>query len=238
MLPDGPYKLRFGGAFFFDSKGGVSSPPFLVEVRWRPASGPPGTPKWGPGFGSCRRRYSARSQGTCRTVRGQRLGGRARTRRGSFQLTRPIRGQCGSACPLCGGNSACQQAEIGQPRFGEALLLPVVLSPPMLPASAPSQAGRPMRRSGAGKSSENTARMNQNPPVAVCTRCGAVSRVAQAINQRCGAKYGGKRCRGTYQRTQNPDDWEECPTCSATGKVDGRKCDQCTGVGWLYVRKG
>ncbi len=109
-----PYKLRFGGAFFFDSKGSVSSPPFPVKVRWRPASGPPGTAKWGPGFGSCRRRYSARSQGTRRTVRGQRPGGRARTRRGSFHFTRPIRGQCGSACPLRGGNSACQQAEMRQ----------------------------------------------------------------------------------------------------------------------------
>ncbi len=37
-----PYKLRFGGAFFFDSKGGVSSPPCPVKVWWRPASGPPG----------------------------------------------------------------------------------------------------------------------------------------------------------------------------------------------------
>ncbi len=37
-----PYKLRFGGAFFFDSKGRVSSPLFPVKVWWRPASGPPG----------------------------------------------------------------------------------------------------------------------------------------------------------------------------------------------------
>ncbi len=117
-----PYKPRFGGAFFFDSKGRVSSPPFPVKVRWRPASGPPVTAKWGPEFGSCRRRYSARSRGTCRTVRGQRPGGRARTRRGSFQLTRPVRVQCGSACPLCGGNSARQQAEIGQSRLAWWLL--------------------------------------------------------------------------------------------------------------------
>jgi hypothetical protein len=76
-------------------------------------------------------------------------------------------------------------------------------------------------------------------PVAVCTVCGTVSHTATVINGPCGRMFGGKKCKGIFG-SANIGDWEECPSCAATGWKNGRHCDQCdqcsNSCGWLYVR--
>jgi hypothetical protein len=73
-------------------------------------------------------------------------------------------------------------------------------------------------------------------PVAICTRCGAIYSV-EGINQRCGRTVNGERCGGAISSALNKDtDWEECPTCGATGDKGRVICAQCSGSGWLFVR--
>lgn len=74
-------------------------------------------------------------------------------------------------------------------------------------------------------------------PVAVCTRCGAYSRRVEVINQRCSNVYGRKRCKGVWGSALNYNDWEECPTCEATGRESSGRCSQCDGFAWIYVRR-
>jgi DnaJ-class molecular chaperone len=69
-------------------------------------------------------------------------------------------------------------------------------------------------------------------PVAVCTRCGAVSYNATLINGPCGR--GG--CKGTRGSAGQDTDWEECPSCSGSGEQGSAKCPECDGVGWIFVR--
>jgi hypothetical protein len=66
--------------------------------------------------------------------------------------------------------------------------------------------------------------------------CGHTSRDMGGIGQRCGQKFGGKRCKGVNSSALNTQDWEECPTCQATGREGGARCPQCDGDGWRYVR--
>ena len=74
-------------------------------------------------------------------------------------------------------------------------------------------------------------------PVAVCTRCGAVSHNASAINGPCGRIVDRKKCKGCFGSALNVGDWAECPSCAAIGWKNGRHCDQCPdSCGWLYVR--
>ena len=35
--------------------------------------------------------------------------------------------------------------------------------------------------------------------------------------------------------TLNENDWKECPACTGYGLTGDRKCEQCDGVGWLFV---
>lgn len=74
-------------------------------------------------------------------------------------------------------------------------------------------------------------------PVAVCKKCGSYYSHTEAINQNCSKTINGNRCKGTNRSALHPDDWEECPTCHATGREKGGLCTQCDGVGWRYVRK-
>lgn len=76
----------------------------------------------------------------------------------------------------------------------------------------------------------------QRIPAAVCTVCGAYTRDVNSINQQCGHKPDGKRCKGTYGGAQQDSDWEECPTCKATGRTEAGKCERCDGWGWIYAR--
>jgi len=73
-------------------------------------------------------------------------------------------------------------------------------------------------------------------PVARCTDCGHASRDLRVINGPCGQRVEGKRCGGVNGSALNTFDWEECPSCHATGREAGARCGQCEGDGWLYVR--
>jgi DnaJ-class molecular chaperone len=74
------------------------------------------------------------------------------------------------------------------------------------------------------------------PPVAVCTRCGDITYDAVRINQRCGRKPGGKRCKGLYRSALNKTDWAKCDLCKGSGRDAGATCEACHGTGWSYVR--
>ena len=77
----------------------------------------------------------------------------------------------------------------------------------------------------------------KSPPVARCTRCGATSRNIEAVNGACRRQIDRrKRCKGVMRSALNKADWKTCPTCMGTGASAGRRCDQCDGDGWIYVR--
>jgi len=77
---------------------------------------------------------------------------------------------------------------------------------------------------------------NQKPqPVAVCTRCGALSYSPEMVNGQCSQVIAGKRCTGVIGSAANKADWEACPACLATGTRDEKPCGQCDGAGWLYI---
>ena len=73
-------------------------------------------------------------------------------------------------------------------------------------------------------------------PVAVCTRCGAVSYSTEMINGQCAQVTVGKRCTGVIGSAPSKTDWEPCPACLATGHRNEKRCGRCDGAGWLYVR--
>lgn len=79
--------------------------------------------------------------------------------------------------------------------------------------------------------------MKKERPLAVCTRCGAYSRNLGQINQRCHVIVNRKRCKGVMHGKQRPDDWMECNSCEATGRMEGATCDLCSGEAWLLARK-
>jgi hypothetical protein len=72
------------------------------------------------------------------------------------------------------------------------------------------------------------------PPVAVCTKCGAVTHSAHLINEthHCDVKR-----RGTWgSRLNSVGDWRECEQCKATGISAGLRCNRCRGEGWHDIR--
>ena len=73
-------------------------------------------------------------------------------------------------------------------------------------------------------------------PVAVCTRCGAVSYSPNLINGQCGQMVAGKRCVGVNGSALNADDWKQCTACAGAGSTGATRCGQCDGAGWLYAR--
>jgi len=74
-------------------------------------------------------------------------------------------------------------------------------------------------------------------PIAVCTRCGAVSYNANLINGQCAQLIAGKRCVGVNGSALNADDWKQCTACAGSGNRGAGRCGPCDGVGWLYVRR-
>jgi hypothetical protein len=72
-------------------------------------------------------------------------------------------------------------------------------------------------------------------PVAVCTRCGAVSYTAHLINGQCAQQIAGKRCVGVNGSALNADDWKQCAACAGTGSTGTTRCGHCDGAGWLYA---
>ena len=87
------------------------------------------------------------------------------------------------------------------------------------------------------KTEQLEQRSGQKPqPVAVCTRCGAVSYSTEMISGQCSQVTAGKRCTGVIGSAPSKDDWEMCPTCQGSGQNGKFPCGQCDGTGWLYVR--
>ena len=73
-------------------------------------------------------------------------------------------------------------------------------------------------------------------PVAICTRCGAVSYSTEMVGGQCAQVTVGKRCTGVIGSAANQLDWEPCPTCKGIGQNDKFPCGLCYGTGWLYIR--
>ena len=76
----------------------------------------------------------------------------------------------------------------------------------------------------------------RSTPVAMCTRCGAVTRNVSQFNERCHLRFN-KKCQGVFRSMVRPDDWKECPSCAATGKGESGLCLSCKGEGWINIRK-
>lgn len=84
---------------------------------------------------------------------------------------------------------------------------------------------------------ETRANASARPkPVAVCTRCGAVSYSANLINGQCGQMVAGKRCIGVNGSALNAEDWRQCTACEGAGSKGTTRCGHCDGAGWLYNR--
>ena len=76
-----------------------------------------------------------------------------------------------------------------------------------------------------------------SPPIARCTACGAATRIAAEVNQRCERFVGSrrKRCDG-MMRSASAARWIECTVCKASGQRRGQaRCELCSGEGWHYV---
>jgi hypothetical protein len=54
-------------------------------------------------------------------------------------------------------------------------------------------------------------------PFAVCTRCSRFTCDVEDINNSCGNKYGGERCKGVWRSALQEKDWAECSSCSGIG---------------------
>ena len=93
-------------------------------------------------------------------------------------------------------------------------------------------AREPVREEQEKKTSEST----KPRPVAVCTRCGAVSYATNMINGQCAQTVAGKRCVGVNGSALSADDWKQCEPCAGTGINGKTSCGHCDGAGWSYAR--
>jgi hypothetical protein len=98
--------------------------------------------------------------------------------------------------------------------------------------AAHEPAREPVHEEEEKKTSEST----KPRPVAVCTRCGAVSYAANLINGQCAQTVAGKRCVGVNGSAVNADDWKPCEACAGTGNNGKTRCGHCDAAGWLYAR--
>jgi hypothetical protein len=73
-------------------------------------------------------------------------------------------------------------------------------------------------------------------PVAVCTRCGAVSYAPNRINGQCEQMIAGKRCVGVNGSALRGDNWKQCVACAGAGSRGTTRCGPCDGAGWVYAR--
>ncbi len=75
-------------------------------------------------------------------------------------------------------------------------------------------------------------------PVGICPRCGSVARSYDQIGRKCASPQPfGTKCPGVIRSALARDEWSECPSCGATGLVDGDTCGYCSGAGWIHVRR-
>jgi hypothetical protein len=108
------------------------------------------------------------------------------------------------------------------------------LPPP--PSHACANANRPEPKAGVEDQEKKTSEGTKPRPVAVCTRCGAVSHATSLINGQCAQTVAGKRCVGVNGSALNADDWKQCGACAGTGSNGKMPCGHCDGAGWLYAR--
>lgn len=73
-------------------------------------------------------------------------------------------------------------------------------------------------------------------PFGRCARCDKRTFDVAALKQRCGERYDGKRCKGTYQATATVGDWVECSVCHGSGVSGEGRCGACDASGWAYSR--
>ena len=75
-------------------------------------------------------------------------------------------------------------------------------------------------------------------PCTSCTYCRVVGYDISRSNTACRRVLDrkGKKCKGSISSAINIGDWEECPSCDATGTSGGETCTQCSGAGWIFVR--
>jgi hypothetical protein len=95
---------------------------------------------------------------------------------------------------------------------------------------------KPAREPVHEEEEKKTGESTKPRPVAVCTRCGAVSYAANLINGQCAETVAGKRCVGVNGSALSADDWKQCETCTGTGTNGKTRCGHCDGAGWLYAR--
>jgi len=73
-------------------------------------------------------------------------------------------------------------------------------------------------------------------PIGVCPRCRAAVRSFDEIGKKCGRPLPyAARCPGVIRFAVYKNEWSECPSCHATGRVDDNVCPRCNGAGWIYV---
>lgn len=75
----------------------------------------------------------------------------------------------------------------------------------------------------------------EHPPSVVCSVCHHFSNDLGLVNERCGQRHGGVRCRGANGSALNETDWQVCEICRGDGDAGG-ECPTCQGTGWQYIR--
>ena len=108
------------------------------------------------------------------------------------------------------------------------------LPPP--PAHSCPNENRPDPKPVPQEQEKVTTESTKPRPVAVCTRCGAVSYAVNLINGQCVQIVAGKRCIGVNGSAPHADDWKQCDACAGTGSIEATPCGPCDGAGWLYAR--
>ena len=92
----------------------------------------------------------------------------------------------------------------------------------------------PQRRRIARFNSRSQSRHQREHPVAVCTRCRALSFSASMINQPCSRTRADSPCTGKFACTLSANHWHKCLTCEATGWQGRMVCSHCQSLGWLF----
>jgi hypothetical protein len=108
------------------------------------------------------------------------------------------------------------------------------LPPP--PTHSCSHENRPDLKAVLEEQERSASGSTRPQPVAVCTRCGAVSYAPNLINGQCAQIVAGKRCVGVNGSALNADDWKQCAACAGAGGTGTTRCGHCDGAGWLYAR--
>ena len=70
-------------------------------------------------------------------------------------------------------------------------------------------------------------------PKGFCAKCGAAQYDVASIGLQCLRTVAGMRCMGTVESALEENDWSECPSCSATGRVEDEVCYRCGEGGWI-----